>query len=74
MQVGMNEDLGDLAGVTDVIVNKNPGVTMQVGKNEDLGDLARVTDEIVNKNLGDHASGSERGLGWPSKSDWCDCE
>ena len=29
MQVGMNEDLGDLAGVTDVIVNKNPGVTIK---------------------------------------------
>ena len=25
MQVGMNEDLGDLARVTDVIVNKNLG-------------------------------------------------
>ena len=47
---------------------------MQVGMNEDLCDLARVTDVIVNKNQGDHASGNERGLGWPSKSDWCDCE
>ena len=25
MQVGVNEDLGDLARVTDVIVNKNLG-------------------------------------------------
>ena len=39
---------------------------MQVGMNEDLGDLARVTDVIVNKNLGDHASGNEWGLEWPS--------